>query len=268
MLLQMAMIDRILVMKKIFVILLGLVACFSVLMLVVVQPKPASHDDLLTLTGKYPHNTKAFTQGLFFHKGELYETAGLYGHSKVYKNIKLSTGESTQQRDFAEDIFAEGATIFKGKLYVLTWREQQVLILNPDNLEIEKTLTYPREGWGLTTDGEFLIASDGTATLYFMNEELKDVRQLTVRLDGAEIDGLNELEYINGDIWANIYLTDDIVVIDSTTGEVKEKLDFAGLYENRQTSEQVLNGIAYDGKKVYLTGKNWDTLFEFEIITE
>lgn len=226
----------------------------------------AAYDKILTLTNTYPHDSGSFTQGLFFYNGQMFESVGLYAKSALYKNIDLSTGNYERKYSFADDIFAEGSVVFHDKLYVLTWKENNVFVLNPDTLELEANYYYGRAGWGLTTDNEYLIASDGTSTIYFMDGELNDVRTITVTIDGREIENINELEYIDGYIWANVWLSNNILVIDKDTGEVVRIIDFTGLYPaGADNVDDVLNGIAYDeeSRKIYITGKRWDTVFEF-----
>ena len=154
-------------------------------------------------------------------------------------------------------------------MYVLTWRENKVLILNPDTLEILEELAYPRQGWGLTTDGNSLIASDGSSKIFFLDENLNLLRSITVKDAETEINRINELEYINGKIWANVWQTDYILIINPDTGNVEKTMDMAGLYpkEQRNAGADVLNGIAFDKStgKVYITGKYWDKMFEFRL---
>lgn len=225
-------------------------------------------DEHLSLTAEYPHNTSSFTQGLFFRNGIMYESAGLYGESAVYKNINLENGKAEKGYRFESDIFAEGSVVFKEKLFVLTWQENCVMIFNPDSLKLEATLPYPREGWGLTSDGNSLIASDGSSMIYFMDEKLNVTKTLPVTLNGRPVNNLNELEYIDGQIWANVWLTNEILIIDKNSGETVKVLDFTSLAAGKSDNhDNVLNGIALnpDNGKIYITGKRWDTLYEFDI---
>jgi len=227
-----------------------------------------NYREFLTLTNTYPHNNSSFTQGLFFHNGIMYETTGRYGESMLYKNIELQTGNAELSYEFDDNIFAEGSVVFDDTLYVLTYKENKVLTFHPETLEPWSTYSYPRQGWGITTDGEHLIASDGSSKLYFMDKDLDTVSSLEVTRDGEPLDMINELEYINGQLWANIWLTDEIVIIDKKSGKVVRTLDFSGLYDNKSSDpNDVLNGIAYDSDsgRIYITGKNWDTVFEFEL---
>ena len=241
-------------MKKIILIL-------SMFLLLGCSSNKVSYKKELSLLGKYQHNYESFTQGLFFYDNQLYETSGLYGKSKLYKNVNLENADAEKEYSFDESIFAEGCTIFKDKLYVLTWKENKILVFNKDTLELEKELEYKKEGWGLTTDGNFLIASDGSNNLYYLDEEANIVK--TINIDGVYY--LNELEYINGSIWANIYMSDRIAVIDPAKEEVVKIISFTGLYEKPQDVNSVLNGIAYNNEKLYITGKNWPIIYVFKI---
>ena len=227
-----------------------------------------TYTEVLTLSNSYPHQTDSFTQGLFFYDGKLYESAGRYGESRLMKNISLESGGCEWQYTFDDSIFAEGATAFCDKLYTLCWKENKVFVSDPETLAVQNVSEYPRQGWGLTTDGKFLIASDGSANLYFMNENLETVKTVAVSRSGDEIANINELEYIDGYIWANVWLTNEIIIINPENGKVEKTLDFTGLYDNISTdANDCLNGIAYNPEngKVYITGKRWNTLFEFEL---
>ena len=227
------------------------------------------YTECLTNVTEYPHDTSSFTQGLFFHNGELYESTGRYAESKIYKNVDIATGKPQKEYIFDDAIFAEGSVVFEDTLYVLTYKEEQVLVFDPDTLEHLTTYSYPRQGWGLTTDGEYLIASDGSEYLYFMDGELNTERKVRVKNNGSKVMNINELEYINGEIWANQWLTENILIIDPESGNVTRTIDLSGLYTPiSDSADDVLNGIAYDkdSGKVYITGKCWDKLYEFEII--
>ena len=216
---------------------------------------------------EYPHDPAAYTQGLFFHDGKLYESTGQFGNSS-FRTVDLETGKALTSMQFNRTYFAEGSVIFKDDLYILTWTNKVVFKYDPVTLTYRSTQRYPREGWGLTTDGKSLIASDGTASLYFMDASLKVEKTLPVRMNGRPVRYLNELEWIDGKIWANVYTTDLIVVINPKSGEVEATVDCTGLLPQslRDADTDVLNGIAYDGKNVYLTGKNWKRLYQIELI--
>lgn len=218
---------------------------------------------------EYPHDITSYTQGLFFHDGQMYESTGVAGES-TFRKVDIQTGEPVRRLDFADRYFVEGSVAFGDDLYILTWHNKVAFIYDINTLEYKSTWSYPREGWGLTTDGKNLIASDGSASLYFMDKEFKVERQLTVRLQGRPVRLLNELEYIDGKIWANVYTSDIILIIDPSDGNVEATVDCTGLLPKklRTPDTDVLNGIAYNEKdgKIYLTGKNWPRLYEVRIV--
>ena len=153
----------------------------------------------IEVVGEYPHDSESYTQGLFFHEGRLFETTGLNGKSTLREN-ELATGKALERRNFSRKYFAEGSVVLGDRLYVLTWTNKVVFVYDPATLEYRSTWSYPREGWGLTTDGRSLIASDGSSSLYFMNADLKVLKTLTVTLNGRPLRLLNELEWIDGKI--------------------------------------------------------------------
>ena len=163
----------------------------------------------------------------------------------------------------------EGSVVLGDNLYILTWHNKVAFVYDINTLEYKSTWSYPREGWGLTTDGKSLIASDGSAVLYFMSPDFKPERQVTVKLNGRPMRLLNELEYIDGKIWANVYTSDMILIINPEDGKVEATVDCSGLLPEklRRPDTDVLNGIAYNpaDKKLYLTGKNWPRLYEVRI---
>ncbi len=218
---------------------------------------------------EYPHDIASYTQGLFFHDGQMYESTGVAGES-TFRKVDMQTGEPLRKLEFADKYFVEGSVVLGDDLYILTWHNKVAFVYDINTLEYKSTWSYPREGWGLTTDGNSLIASDGSAVLYFMTPEFKPERQITVRLNGRPMRFLNELEYIDGKIWANVYTTDMILVIDPEDGKVEAVIDCSGLLPEklRRPDTDVLNGIAYNpaDKKLYLTGKNWPRLYEVRIV--
>ena len=219
----------------------------------------------------YPHDTGSYTQGLFWHDGSLYESTGLNGKS-TFRKVDLQSGQALTKLPFNKKYFVEGSVILGDKLYILTWTNKVVFIYDADTLEYRSTYSYPREGWGLTTDGRSLIASDGSSSLYFMNADLKVLKTLTVTLNGRPLRLLNELEWIDGKIWANIYTTDSIAVIDPDSGKVEALIDCSGLLPEklRSPDTDVLNGIAVLGEgrsqRIFLTGKNWPRLYEVRVL--
>ena len=220
---------------------------------------------IVTVTS-YPHLTDAFTQGLLISDGKLYEGTGLRGSSSL-REVNLETGDVIQQKNLNAQYFGEGVTVFGNKIYQLTWTSGNVFIYDKSNFELQQTLSISGEGWGLTNDREHLILSNGTSVLQFLDPEtLNVVKTLTVNDAGISLNRLNELEYINGEIWANIWKEDYIVRIDADTGLVKSYVDLSSISE-RKGSEDVLNGIAYDANtgKIYVTGKNWSKIYEIEI---
>jgi len=218
---------------------------------------------------KYPHDPEAFTQGLVYHNGVLYEGTGLYGGSSI-RIVEQETGEILRKVDLSQSYFGEGVTILDDKVYQLTWREHTGFIYNLELVE-ESTFNIPNEGWGLTENSTHLILSDGTSTLSFIDPHtMKIVKTVTVTHEGDEVTLINELEYIEGKLYANIWQTDTIAVIDPSSGDVVSWIDLTGLQNELDTIEgiEVLNGIAYDREtgKIYVTGKQWPNLFEIQLI--
>ena len=223
----------------------------------------------LEVVAEYPHDTGSYTQGLFFHEGQMYETTGLHGKSTLRK-VDLNTGEPITKLDFGQKYFVEGSVVLNDNLYILTWESKVVFVYDADSLKYKSTWSYPREGWGITTDGKQLIASEGSSILYFMDEKFSLKRRVYVKHEDRPVMWLNELEYIDGKIWANVYTSDEIVIINPKDGRVEGVIDCRGLLpkELRDTTTDVLNGIAYnpDTKKIYLTGKNWPKLYEIRLV--
>lgn len=223
----------------------------------------------LEVVETYPHDTESYTQGLFFHEGQMYESTGMRGKS-TFRKVDMATGEPIRRLNFDKKYFVEGSVILGDNLYILTWESKVAFVYDAETFEFKSSWKYPREGWGLTTDGRQLIASDGSATLYFLDEKFAVQRRLIVKYKEQPIKWLNELEYINGKIWANVYMTDEIVIINPKDGQVEGLIDCSDLLskEKRTPMTDVLNGIAYnptDGK-IYLTGKNWPELYEIRLI--
>lgn len=217
---------------------------------------------------EYPHDETSYTQGLFFYEGQMYESTGQNG-SSTFRKVDMETGKPLRKLDFARKYFVEGSVVLDGCLYILTWTSKVAFIYDIETLEYRSTVSYPRQGWGLTTDGESLIASDGSSRLFFLDRNLNTLRSVQVRLRGKPLNYLNELEYIDGKIWANVYTTNMIAIIDPVSGNVEGVVDCSGLLPDKLKTSRtdVLNGIAYDGRtgNVYLTGKNWPRLYQVKI---
>lgn len=221
------------------------------------------------VTEKFPHDKYAYTQGLFFENGALYESCGQYGTSNL-RTVDITTGKVLSKSNLDSKYFAEGSVIFGGNLYLLTWREQLCMVYNPATFKKIGEIRYNGEGWGLTTDGKELIMSNGSSSITFLDPmTFMESRRINVTLDGKPVDYVNELEYINGEIWANVYLEDYIITIDPQTGCVTSVIDCTNVYPTavRSAHADVLNGIAYnpaDGG-IYITGKYWPQLYKISV---
>ncbi len=225
-----------------------------------------------TVVAAYPHDPTAYTQGLFWHDGRLWESTGEYSRSTM-RQVDPETGNVLMQTELPDRFFGEGAAILDGKIYQLTWFERTVFVWDPADLTQTATLPYPaglNEGWGLTTDGSMLYASDGTPNISVVDPaNLRIRRTIAVRHNGAPLRHINELEWIDGRIWANIYLTNNVAVIDPETGNVEAMIDLSAIARaiTITPTTDVMNGIAHDPetRRTFLTGKNWDKLFEIKI---
>ncbi|HEX8692569.1 MAG TPA: glutaminyl-peptide cyclotransferase [Longimicrobium sp.] len=214
----------------------------------------------------YPHDPAAFTQGLVFHDGQLYESTGRYGESSL-RRVRLETGEVLEKVAVPERHFAEGLALLGGRLYQLTWQDGMGFIYDVGTLRQQGTFPYEGEGWGLTTDGTSLILSDGSNVLRFLDPATAAVTRTVEVTDGGQpVHQLNELEWVRGEVWANVWHDRRVARIDPETGRVKAWLDLSGLVPTPQPTdnEAVLNGIAYDpaADRLFVTGKLWPTLFE------
>ncbi len=218
----------------------------------------------------YPHDQAAFTQGLVYENGVLYEGTGLYGESTL-RRVELETGEVRQIHQLTDEYFGEGVTSFGHQLFQLTWQSNVGFVYDQDNFKLLREFEYPTEGWGLTHDGRCLIMSDGTSILHFIHPEtLEEVGQMEVREHDQPVTRLNELEYVRGEIYANVWQTDRIARIAPDSGQVVAWIDLTGLLgpEDRAEPVDVLNGIAYDAQneRLFVTGKLWPKLFEIELM--
>jgi len=218
----------------------------------------------------YPSDAAAFTQGLIYLDGNLYESTGLYGQSSL-RRVDLESGEVLQKISLSSEDFGEGLTAWEDILVQLTWREGRGYVYDPEDFSLEKQFNYDTEGWGLTHDGKQLIMSDGTSTLYFLDPQSFQVKDsVTVTYQGEEIVRLNELEYIHDEVYANIWQTDYIVRINPESGQVTGWIDLSGILPVEEYTHDtgVLNGIAYDPvtDRLFITGKRWPSIFEIKLI--
>lgn len=184
--------------------------------------------------------------------------------------VDLESGNVLKRLEFDKKYFVEGSVRYKDNVYILTWDTRIAFVYDAETLEYKSSWKYPREGWGLTTDGKQLIASDGSASLYFLDENFAQKDKMLVTIENRPVRWLNELEYIDGKVWANVYTSDEIVIINPKTGKVEGVVDCRGLLPKslRKPSTDVLNGIAYnpETRKIYLTGKNWPKLYEIKLV--
>ena len=222
------------------------------------------------IVNTYPHDTGAFTQGLVFENGVLYEGTGLYGKSSLRK-VDLETGNSLRIFELPAQYFGEGVTIFEDIIVQLTWKSNLGFVYDKKSFEVLRDFTYESEGWGITHDGKRLIMSDGTSTLRFLDpKDFSTLGHIEVYKDDTPVSKLNELEYINDHIYANVWPTDNIAIIDPQNGRVTGWIELSGLLQSQNWSApvDVLNGIAYDAvnNRLFVTGKLWPWLFEIELV--
>ena len=222
------------------------------------------------IVATYPHDPKAFTQGLCFADGVLYEGTGLYGSSALRR--MTPEGDEAEIRLLPKNLFGEGVTVFRDRVIQLTWKSGTGIVWDKNDLRVIRIFNYQtKEGWGITHNNQWLIMSDGSATLYFLDPDSFEVRRrLTVTGENGPVTRLNELEYIKGEIWANIWKKNRIARINEENGRVVGWLDLSevvSLASPEQGEENVLNGIAYDSEKdrIFVTGKRWDKLYEIKV---
>jgi glutaminyl-peptide cyclotransferase len=219
----------------------------------------------------YPHDTSAYTEGLFYKDGFLYESTGEAGQSTVRK-VDLKSGETVQRYNLPSRYFGEGIIDWKDRLVQLTWQAQIGFVYDLATFKLQRTFNYPGEGWALTRDATHLYMSDGSAVLRILDPEtLKSTGSIMVTADGKPVEQLNELEWVKGELYANIWLTNRIARIDPATGHVVGWIDLAGLLDVNQLPDpgnDVLNGIAYDAQhdRLFVTGKRWPKLFEIRLV--
>ncbi len=221
---------------------------------------------------EYPHDPGAFTQGFEYFNGFIYESTGQYGKSSLRK-VELETGKVIQKTDIDKKYFAEGMTIFNGKIYQLTWRKNKGFVYDLESFKLLKTFDYQqsKEGWGLTNNGKQLIKTDGTDKMWFLDpESLKEEYFIETYTDKRKAEKLNELEYIKGEVYANIWQQNSILIVNPKNGAIDGIINLKGLQQKAGQSgeDNVLNGIAYDQEndRLFVTGKNWNKVFEIKVV--
>ena len=252
----------------------AILACLTTGLLVepalATQPGPDPRIDRYQRVRSYPHDPAAFTQGLSYENGKLYESTGLYGASSL-RVVDLNTGAVDKMNRLHPRLFGEGLTVFGDRIIQLTWKSRLGLVFDKSTLKLQRTFQYPTEGWGLTHDGRHLIMSDGSATLTYLDpEHFQEIRRIQVRDRGQPITQLNELEYIRGEIWANVWKSTRIARIAPETGNITAWIELSGLdkdeavRKNDDAQRYVLNGIAYDPEqdRLFVTGKRWANIYE------
>ncbi len=222
------------------------------------------------VVNSFPHDPEALTQGLVFDNGTLFEGTGLYGKSTL-RQVELETGAVLRSLSLASQYFGEGITIYKDQVVQLSWRSNTGFLYDKDSFELLQTFSYPTEGWGITQDGVRLIVSDGTSTLYFWDPvTFKEIGRIEVHDQDGRVTRLNELEYVRGEVFANVWYTDRIAIINPHTGRVRGWINLEGLLDSETGagSSDVLNGIAYDAEndRLFVTGKRWPKLLEIRLI--
>jgi glutaminyl-peptide cyclotransferase len=234
-------------------------------------PAKAAQKLTYTVVNTFPHDTSSYTQGLEYHDGILYESDGLKGESSLRK-VEVKTGKILKKVDIPAQYFAEGITLVGNKIIMLTYQEGVGFIFDKNTLAKIGEFPYPgnREGWGLAFDGTHLLNSDGSSTIYYLDKDTYQIKKsIEVYDHNGPVDSLNELEYINGKIWANIYMSDRVVIINPVTGGVEQELNLQDLspYADRQETGYVLNGIAWDakGERLFVTGKKWNKLYQIQV---
>jgi glutamine cyclotransferase len=217
----------------------------------------------------YPHDENAFTEGLLIDDGFLYESTGLYGNSSL-RRIDLETGEILKLHSLPTQYFGEGVTIVGNKIVQLTWRSEKGFVYDKETFELLQDFSYSTEGWGITYDGSKLIMSDGTSTLHFLDPDtFHETGEINVTFNNSTVEDLNELEYVQGRIYANVWYEEKIAIINPQTGEVVAWINMSGIQNmERRDFEDVLNGIAYDeqSERLFVTGKHWSHLYEIKLV--
>lgn len=221
---------------------------------------------------EYPHDNEAFTQGFVYHDGYFYESTGQYGKSTLRKT-EITTGKVLKKIELDKQYFGEGMTIKDGRIYQLTWRKKVGFIYNVEDFELEKTFDYgqSKEGWGLTHNNKYLVKTDGTERMWFLNPDtFEEVSYIETYTNKRKAEKLNELEFVGGKIYANIWLQNAILIVEPSTGAIEGIVNLKGLQAKagQKGEGNVLNGIAYDAEndRLYVTGKNWNKVFEIKLI--
>lgn len=245
-------------------------ASFALCLILAAAPAfPQAHVDGYRIVAAYPHDSTAYTQGLEFVDGKFYEGTGLNGRSTI-RIVTPATGAVVKKQHLAFMYFGEGITVFNGKLYELTWQNSTAFVYDPKTFVKTGQFQYAGEGWGLTHDSKQLIMSDGTPSIRFLEPgTFKELSRVYVRDGSRPVKDLNELEFIEGEIWANVYQTNMVARINPQSGQVNSWIDFSGLLTPAEAAKaDVLNGIAYDSKtgKIFVTGKDWPKLFEIKVV--
>ena len=268
-------------MKKSLVIAISLIVVIIVLsasILVIFNINKASAKSVTyytyTIVNTYPHDTNSFTEGLFYSDGFLYESSGSYNGASTLRRENLTTGTVLQEYTLPTQYFGEGIAIVNDKIIQLTWQTNIGFIHNKNTFALLGNFTYPTQGWGLTYDGKNLIMSDGTDHLYFLNPTtFKQTGEIQVHNGNTTLVNVNSLCYINGEVYANIWLTNTIVIINPQNGQVEASIDLTGLPASaaiNSNSNAVLNGIAYDpqGDRLFVTGKDWADLYQIKLVPQ
>ena len=252
------------------ILIITAVLLSTITMLVLLRNRPAfptTQRYTYNVVNAYPHDSNAFTQGLVFENGVLYESTGLYGQSTL-RRVELETGRILQSYTLPNQFFGEGITIFGDKIIQLTWQSNKGFVYDKFSFDLLQEFSYSTEGWGITHDGSQLIMSDGTATLYFLDPETFEIVEQVDVYDTGPVTKLNELEYIKGEVYANIWKEEKIAIINPQTGQVRAWIDLGGIQDlENQNTGNVLNGIAYNAKedRLFVTGKKWPKLFEIKL---
>lgn len=266
-------------MKKssvIAILLIVVIIVLSASILIIFNSNNASAKSAATyytyaIVNTYPHDTNAFTEGLVYSDGFLYESTGLNGNSTL-RRVDLTTGNVLQEYTLPTQYFGEGIAVVNNTIIQLTWQSNIGFIYNKTTFAVLRNFTYPTQGWGLTFDGKNLIMSDGTDHLYFLNPTtFQQTGQIQVHDGNTSVVNINSLDYINGEVYANIWLTNTIAIINPETGQVKAWINLTGLPdENNPNPEAVLNGIAYDqqNNRLFVTGKDWPNIYQIKLIPQ